>query len=126
MSRQRQVIMDVINESCEHMTAQEIYERARQRIPNISVGTVYRNLSQLAAEHIIFRIIATSGPDRYDKNVELHGHLICDRCGSVMDLPFPDLVGKIESQFGINVNSYQLSVYYICDKCMAARKNTDA
>ena len=121
MSRQKQIITEIINESCEHMTAQEIYEKARQRIPNISVGTVYRNLGQLAEEHSIFRIIATSGPDRYDKNVELHGHLICDCCGSVTDLPCPELRGSIEDRLGIKVNSYQLSVYYICEKCLARR-----
>jgi Fe2+ or Zn2+ uptake regulation protein len=121
MSRQRRVIMDIINGSCEHMTAQEIYEKARQRIPNISVGTVYRNLGQLAEEHQIFRIIAASGPDRYDKNVHLHGHFICDCCGSVRDLPCPDFSERIEREFGVKVNSYQLSVYYICEKCKAAR-----
>lgn len=120
MSKQRKVIYKVIEQSCEHLTAIEIYDRAKIEIPNISMGTVYRNLGQMVDERKLLRVVPANGPDRFDKNVNIHGHLICDKCGSVEDFSCNDLAKNIVEKYNIEPVSYQLSIYYVCDKCREA------
>ena len=83
-TRQRNIILEIVNNSYEHLTVYQIYELARCEIPNISLGTVYRNLSNLTDDGKI-RKLEVYGMDRYDRNI-LHAHFICSRCENIIDI----------------------------------------
>lgn len=103
--------------SVEHMTAEEIYMKAKRVQPAIAIGTVYRNLGLMVDDCQIRRIVMPNGPDRYDKTVLPHEHLICMKCGVLSDITVSDLKAYIEKQTGIEIIGYDLSLQYICDKC---------
>ena len=79
-TRQKKLIYDIIVNSYAHPTALQIYKEAINVIPDISLGTVYRNLNMLVDNDSIVRIKMPDGIDRYDKCLE-HAHIICSNCG---------------------------------------------
>ena len=83
----------------------------------IARGTVYRNLKLMEQAREIARLEMPDGPDRFDKTSNPHGHLYCDCCGSLQDLPVIGLVREIENAIGTEVRSYQLTIHYICPEC---------
>lgn len=120
MTRQRALILDIMRNDPGHLTADEIFARAKMKIPSIARGTVYRNLKLMEQDREIARLEMPSGPDRYDKTSNPHGHLYCDGCGDLKDVPVVGLVRELENAIGTEVRSYQLTVHYLCPKC---RKN---
>ena len=109
MTRQRALILDIMREKCpEHMTADEIFSHARQAMPHIARGTVYRNLKLMELDGEIGHLEMPDGPDRYDANPSPHGHL-----------PVVGLIRDIESAIGTEVRGYTLTIRYICPKCRA-------
>ena len=112
MTRQRALILGIMREKCpEHLTADEIFSHARQAMPHIARGTVYRNLKLMELDGEIGHLEMPDGPDRYDANPTPHGHLA--------DLPVVGLIRDIESAIGTEVRSYTLTIRYICPKCRA-------
>ena len=94
-SRQRECIKNYLQDREDHPTADMIYTSIRRDFPNISLGTVYRNLS-LLVELGEIRKITTDGADRFDAKLIPHSHFICKDCGSVLDvmIPLEDLALK--------------------------------
>lgn len=119
MTRQRRLILDLMRQSPRHMTADEIFALARQQMPTIARGTVYRNLKLMEQAKEIARLELPQGPDRYDKTSAPHGHLYCDGCGDLQDIPVVGLVKEIENAIGTEVRSYQLTNHYLCPACRA-------
>ena len=119
MTRQRRLILDLMRQSPRHMTADEIFAQARQQMPSIARGTVYRNLKLMEQAREIARLEMPQGPDRYDKTAAPHGHLYCDGCGDLQDIPVVGLVKEIENAIGTEVRSYQLTIHYLCPACRA-------
>lgn len=115
MSKQREAVLAAVQESCSHPDADSICARVRADIPNISLGTVYRNLGKLAEEGIIRRISVPSGADRFDKTICPHGHLVCPICGDVSDLSF-EVTNALETALGEKC-SYELTVRRECNEC---------
>ncbi len=90
-SRQRECIKEFLANRFDHPTAETIYLNVRKDFPNISLGTVYRNLS-LLTEHGQIRKLSTGvGPDRFDGNTAPHYHVLCTKCGSVLDLKMENI-----------------------------------
>mgnify|MGYP002513525704 CR=1 FL=1 len=116
-SRQRESIQEFLNSSCDHPTADAVYMNVRQQYPNISLGTVYRNLNQLANEGQIRRLTVPGQPDRYDRNPVPHGHLVCRQCGKLEDLFLPDLIPYLEERSGQEITHYELTMGHICTHC---------
>lgn len=117
MSKQHDTILDIIRSGEGHMTCDQIYASARQQIPNISLGTVYRNLGKMVENGEISKFSALDGPDIYDKTVLMHGHKICIKCGDVSDLKFNNVCDDIEAENDIDILSFEMVVGYLCDKC---------
>ncbi len=90
-SKQRDAILDYLHSTKAHPTADTVYEHVREVMPNISLGTVYRNLNMLADGGEILRLSCGGTSDRYDGNPELHYHFLCKECGNVSDLEMPGL-----------------------------------
>ena len=96
-SRQRESIKSFLLSRYDHPTADTIYINVRKEFPNISLGTVYRNLALLTELGEVIKI-TTEGADRFDAHVEPHSHFICRRCHDVLDIPIKN-VDFINSSF---------------------------
>lgn len=119
-TKQRELIYSIINSSNNHLDAYQIYDLCRREIPNISLGTVYRNLSNLVDDKLIIRI-KVSDMDRYDKNI-LHSHFICDKCNDIIDI-FDDDYSSKKYINGNLVTDYEIKYKGICKKCMEGNDN---
>ena len=85
-SRQREVIRNFMRDRKDHPTADMVYMNVRKEIPNISLGTVYRNLMMLAETGELMRVDVGDGTVHFDPMTESHGHFICESCGEVSDV----------------------------------------
>ena len=84
-TKQKTLILDVINNSCNHPTAYDVYQECIKELPNISLGTVYRNLNKLVELGMIQRLDVPHNMVKYDKKIS-HDHFICMECSKVIDL----------------------------------------
>lgn len=125
-SHQRAAIMEELASVTSHPTAAEIYTMVRRRIPNISLGTVYRNLSLLADDGDIMRITTGEGTERFDAVSSNHYHFCCLGCGNVTDLPLSRQSGlehEVEALTGATVERHSLIFYGKCSDCAAQSAN---
>ena len=118
ITKQRQVILEIIRADSSHPTADIIYLKAKKKIPSIAVGTVYRNLNLMCEAGEIRKIAVPDAADRYDKSIIPHDHLICSDCGSMVDVKLGDLKPLIEERSGARVHSYELCVHGVCAECL--------
>lgn len=86
-TRQRLVILEELRRMSSHPTADELYAEVRKRLPNISLGTVYRNLDLLCEESAALKLALAGSAKRFDGNTAPHHHVRCTRCGVIADLP---------------------------------------
>ena len=117
MTKQQTLICDILANIHDHLTAEQIFFRARETMPSIAMGTIYRNLNQLSQEGSIRRLTVPGQPDRFDRNPTPHGHLVCKHCGHLEDLFLPDLVPYLQELSGQDITHYELTMGYICPHC---------
>ncbi len=115
-SIQRDVILEIINESVDHLNADEIYKYAKEKIDNISLGTIYRNINQLVQSNKILRIKTNEGLDRFDNLNVKHHHFICDKCHKIVDV-FDKVNLNVDIIDGNVVNDYEIKLKGICSDC---------
>jgi Fur family peroxide stress response transcriptional regulator len=119
-SKQRERIFELLKGTPSHPTASWIYDRLKGEFPDLSMGTVYRNLNILVEQGLIRKIDFGSTFDRYDANTEPHYHFICERCGSITDLALPidnSLHEKVKRSTNFEVNRHRIEFYGLCDRC---------
>ena len=116
-SKQRELIELIVNSSHIHPTAEEIYEISKETIPNISLGTVYRNLNTLVSEKLIRKIKVDEVKYRYDHNKDKHAHFICTKCSNIIDLP-ENIFKNMDKFDGNIVTDIDLSLTGICKDCL--------
>ena len=119
-SRQREAILTQLRSRRDHPTAEELYLSLKPNMPNLSLGTVYRNLNLLAEEGIIMKI-SSDGADRFDATVKTHYHLQCTKCGRLFDLempPFEEIEKKAQSVADCKITSHQLNFIGVCRDCL--------
>ena len=124
-SRQRECIKNYLQDREDHPTADMIYTSIRRDFPNISLGTVYRNLS-LLVELGEIRKITTDGADRFDAKLIPHSHFICKDCGSVLDvmIPLEDLALKVYPVWDCgHVEECRLEFRGVCKKCIKSKSH---
>ena len=114
-TKQKTLILEIINNSYDHMTAEQIYFEAKKIISNISLGTVYRNLNYLVNNDKIIRIKMNDNIDRFDKNIK-HSHIICNKCGKIDDI-FVDYFDELPELLDYDVIDYDLCFNGICNDC---------
>lgn len=117
MTKQRRLIYSIITNSKEHLSAEEIYKSAKKEMPNIAIGTIYRNLNLMIRDGEIRKVEIHNAPDRFDKNINNHDHLICDECGKLKDIIIKNFDKIIEKHSVDNITSYDLNIHYICPEC---------
>ncbi len=116
MTKKRQLILDIINGSYEHPTADAIFFEARKICPTIVMATVYNSLNALVDAGLIMRISVFGKADRYDRNIP-HEHFICPCCGKLYDAKLNDLKQELEARLGRSIISYELNIRAVCDEC---------
>lgn len=119
-SRQRESIQHYLNVHRTHPTAETVYSDIKKDFPNISLGTVYRNLNLLADMGEILRLSDGNGPDRYDGNTSPHYHFTCTCCNRVLDMeiePSTQLEKKAGETFEGVITSHTTHFFGLCPEC---------
>lgn len=119
-SRQRNSIKMFLMHRSDHPTANVIYQELRKEYPNISLGTVYRNLSLMCSLGEIRKISCSGESDRFDGIVVPHYHHICTKCGAVHDIPMQviDSINQLAQNFTDHkITGHQTYFYGICKDC---------
>jgi Fe2+ or Zn2+ uptake regulation protein len=122
-TRQRGVILDILRESCSHPTADMIYREARRVLPNISLGTVYRNLGFLRDQGAVREIRpGEGGSSRFDAADTTHAHFHCAHCSALLDIPLPAALEnlQLEEERIATVSLVDLHVIGSCSGCAGA------
>ena len=123
MTKQRAAILEIMRSDKCHRTAEEIFELAKQKLPNISRATVYNNLHALEEEQLVRRLATDGSVSRYDGSYVPHAHLFCTRCGGIYNFSIPDFEKTLLLHSAAEVDSYELNIKGICKAC---RKCTSA
>lgn len=119
-SKQRELILNAIKDNTVHPTADFIYDYLKKDNPNLSLGTVYRNLSQLVNHGYIQKVSMPGLPDRFDANVIEHNHMICDVCGNIQDIHsdiLKNIPSAISNELDIEITSCTVILHGICKNC---------
>lgn len=120
MTPQREIILKILNEKNIHPTADEVFRTVRERLPRISLGTIYRNL-ELMTEQGLIKVTGQGGIQRrYEGNIKEHYHLKCVSCGrledaSVETISFPDDSLREKSDF--KILGHNLEFLGLCPEC---------
>ena len=120
-SRKREAIYNAIASSKEHPSAEWIYTKLKGEISDLSLGTVYRNISMFRDEGAIVSVGVVNGQERFDADSSQHGHFVCSVCGGVFDIDTPELDEQygayIKEATGATVSSIRLVCTGICSVC---------
>ena len=118
-TKQLEVVWEAIKDDTSHPTADQVYAKVRERFPNVSLGTVYRNLQKLVADEKL-QVLMIGRAQHFDPLVKRHQHFICEKCGRVFDV-LVDTRNEIKPaklpHAGFKVTSHQLAFYGACKDC---------
>lgn len=117
MSKQQKLILEIIQQSDQHLNAEQVFMKAKQKLPSIAMGTVYRNLSKLAQLGSIRKVEVHGSADQYDKNTLPHDHLLCEMCGRLTDIKITGLKQYLESSIQLPIDSFDLCIRCVCVNC---------
>ena len=120
LTKQREVVLQVIRDEMEHLTANEVFDKAKQLLPTISFATVYNSLRYLKDAGHIAEISFGNGASKFDSKTTRHDHAICTKCGKLVDLDLempPELV-KLAADFSqFKLESLELTLRGLCPEC---------
>lgn len=119
-SRKREAIKQYVQSSREHPTAETVYQSMLKQFPNISLGTVYRNLNFLAEHGEILRLNVGDGTEHYDGYLAPHHHFHCRSCHCVMDLEMDsiDHIDRIaDAGFDGTIEGHVIYFQGLCPDC---------
>ena len=116
MTKQQLLVLDIVEHCDGHISAEEVFDRAREKMPGISFGTVYRNLGKLCEAGTIREVPVTKGAARYERMQIAHGHLVCVKCQRIVDFPIVD-IDMLEQKLKTKILSYSCCVTHIGDSC---------
>lgn len=119
-SRQRELIHKAVMDNNVHPTAEFIYNYLKKDNPQLSLGTVYRNLQQLYEKGEIHRLSLPNQPDRYDGVLAKHYHAICNSCGKVIDInidKLSDIDELVSRKTGLEIIDHNIIFNTICPMC---------
>lgn len=120
LTKQREVVLQVIHSADYHLTANEIFDEAKRLLPTISFATVYNSLRYLKDAGHIAEVSFGNGASRFDRKTERHDHAICTKCGKLsdMDLELPAELFEMAAEFSkFKPESLQLTLRGLCPEC---------
>lgn len=119
LTNQRRIILEELQTVTTHPTADEVYGMVRQKMPRISLGTVYRNLEVLSSLGLVRKLENAAGQKRFDGDTSPHHHIRCEVCGKVGDIfDAPDISGieaSLNSEF--RITGFTLEFSGVCPDC---------
>ncbi|MCI5667419.1 MAG: transcriptional repressor [Oscillospiraceae bacterium] len=121
-SRQREIIYDQVMNYPTHPTVEEVYNALKPDNPNLSLGTVYRNLNQLSEAGMLMKIPIADGSDRFDGRTDCHYHMICDKCGRVFDIELDcldEIPQTVMRENGHRITRVTLNLKGVCAGCLS-------
>ena len=127
-SKQRELILNTVLQNRVHPTADYVYNCLKTDHPELSLGTVYRNLNLLAKHNMLKKICVPNGSDRFDGTLTEHYHLICTKCGCVSDIDLPEvrlIEDKIRLKTGFTVTNTNFAFEGLCKACSEKNMNDD-
>jgi len=119
-SKHRDRILELLRSTDTHPTADWIYDQLKKEFPQLSLGTVYRNLSMLIDMGLVKKIHFGSTFDRFEANTKPHYHLICESCGKIIDFEMPiynDLNSQANQLSGFTIHHHKLEFFGVCEDC---------
>ncbi len=119
-SKQRDTILRVVMDSKDHPRADWVYDQVRREIPNISMGTIYRDVRSLAKSGEIRQLDLADGTRRFDGNIDSHYHFRCERCGHIFDLDEPvdqSISQRVAKNTGFKVYRQRMELIGLCNAC---------
>jgi Fur family ferric uptake transcriptional regulator/Fur family peroxide stress response transcriptional regulator len=120
LTKQREVVLQVIRDGEEHLTANEVFDRAKQLLPTISFATVYNSLRFLKDAGHIGEISFGNGASRFDALTSRHDHAICTNCGKLVDMEIelPEEIVELATKFSkFKLESIELTLRGLCPEC---------
>ncbi len=117
MTKLASQLLNLIQNSDKHMSAEEIFMLCKDKGVRISFASVYRNLTNLVESGDIRRVPVTGEPDRFDKTIRAHDHAFCTVCGNVVDVDVGDMEKYLSDKLGNKIESYSLTIKFICPEC---------
>jgi Fur family peroxide stress response transcriptional regulator len=120
LTRQRQVVLQVVRSSDNHLTAAEVFEAARKKLSTISYATVYNSLRYLKDAGLVNEITFGNAASRYDRETARHDHAICTGCGKLVDFDLPgtgDLMRSAARHSRFKPESIHLTLVGLCPDC---------
>ena len=120
--RKREAILNCLRCSNTHPSAEMVFSQLKQEYPDLSLGTVYRNLSMFKSQGIITSLGTVNGIERFDAITAPHVHFVCTCCNAVQDLPKiqvpEELYTSVDTQTGGSVDGCQLTFTGVCGNCL--------
>ena len=120
-SKKRDEIRKYLASTTAHPSAAQIYEALKTTIPELSLGTVYRNLAGFREDGEVITVAVVDGEERFDYDTSPHQHFICKRCGCVIDVQTPALeeesLTRLQRDTGMEIHSHALTLYGHCPDC---------
>lgn len=120
-SKKREAILTLIQGTGCHPSAEWVYQQLRPLHPDLSLGTVYRNLAFFREHGLVRSVGVVRGQERFDAITTPHSHFVCNCCGTVLDLPDirPErgLERTVSTQYGFAVERCELTFYGLCPNC---------
>jgi Fur family ferric uptake transcriptional regulator len=120
MTRQRKLVLDELKKLKNHPSADYLFGVVRKKMPNISLGTVYRNLDVLANSGLILKLDLAGGQCRYDGDVSPHYHIRCKDCGAIGDLSDGNVAGVDNPRVLVSdyaVTGWRMEFEGLCPMC---------
>lgn len=127
-SRKREAILREICSTKIHPTAEWVYQRLKPVYPDLSLGTVYRNISRFKEEGLIKSIGVVNGQERFDSTILPHPHFVCVQCSKVLDVDLDEdplnrnLEHEISRKYGVDAQFHELCFYGTCAECQEKAK----
>lgn len=116
-SRKREAILKTLRSTKAHPSAEWIYARLKPTFPDLSLGTVYRNLSLFRTEGLVTSVATVKGQERFDAQVIPHPHFICDSCGKVLDMDMLPYFGPAQGTVGFDGGEVEYCEILFHGKC---------
>lgn len=125
--KKRNAILECLRSTHRHPSADMVYSMLQTEHPDISLATVYRNLSRFRAQGVIQCVATVRGIERFDANIHPHVHFICSNCDEVIDLPEiqvpQELSSSVEKTSGCHAEGCQLTFTGLCKNCYQVKEN---
>lgn len=126
-SRKREAILSTIRSTKVHPTAEWVYQQLKPQYPDLSLGTVYRNIAQFKSDGIIISVGVVNGEERFDGDTRPHTHFICTKCGAVLDIPGefigPRISKQVAKENGLQIENCEVLFRGTCPDCLKRQES---